>query len=141
MGCVGPEGAQLLIDHDKYIIELVFNGLFGSPKYSQDLSPEKRARLEGLRVTIGKGVLPVMGMVRTFASRFPEEAVRDKVTPEWLVKRGEKAFPEIVEVWRGNGDKGYAWLSRQADEITAYCTGKLVWDKDRGEMVDLRKRS
>jgi len=128
MSCVGPEGAQMLIDNDRYIVDLVLNALFGKPQYPPGISNQRRERLESMRVVMGKSVLPVMGMVRTFASRFPEEAVRAKVTPEWLMRRGSQSFPEVAEVWRRNGDKGYAWLSRQSEEIVQYVTGRLVWD-------------
>ena len=121
----------MLIDNDAYVVNLVLNALLGKAKYPPGISPQRRERLEAMRLTIGKSVLPVMGMIRTFASRFPEEAVRDKVTPEWLMRRGKGSFPEIVEVWRRNGDKGYAWLSRQAEEIVDYVTGRLVWDGEK----------
>lgn len=82
-------------------------------------------------------VLKVLDRVRAFASQYPEKAVREKVTPEWLTRRGEKSFPEIIEVIKANGERGQAWLSRQADEIVKYCLGKLVWDKSSGKVVCL----
>jgi len=123
MSWVGPGGAQMLIDHDKYVLSVVLNALFGDLEYPDGISGEEMARLEGMRDSLGRKVLQVMGMVRTFASRFPEEAVRAKVTPEWLIRRGERGFPEVVEVWRRNGERGRLWLRNQSEEIADYLTG------------------
>jgi hypothetical protein len=68
---------------------------------------------------------------------FPPEEIARKVTPDWLISRGEKMYPEVVEVWRGSGERGEKWLKTQAQELVNYLTGRIVYDVAQGRMVEL----
>lgn len=124
----------MLIDRDKYIIELIFNGIYGTAVYPPYMKKEEIKKVESIR-RLGSAILPIMKMVQGLASRYGEEAVRAKVTPEWIMKRMGEKYPEIVEVWKANGERGQRWLKRQAEEIVNYATGKLIWN---GREIEIR---
>lgn len=126
-----------MIDNDWYIINAIFYASRRQPVYPAELSEKEVARLEQMRATMMKTVLPLLGMVRFVASKFPPEAVEAKLTPEWFLDKGRKRFPVLVRVVKGKGEKGQRWLERQVEEIRKYCVGKLVWSEKLEKMVDI----
>lgn len=126
--CFGPERLSMFVESDWNILEGVFYGLYRPPieAYKQ-MDPREVMKAERVRRSLAKTVLPVIGMARNIASRFPAEAVEKKVTAEWLLGKGEKYFPEIVDVVEKHGDKGRAWVERQAEQIRLYLTGRIVY--------------
>lgn len=130
---LGSEKAQLLIDNDWFLLESIFWGATSVPVEGyKKMKPEDVEKAEGMRQAVAKTVLPALAMARFVASKFPVEAVEGKVTPEWLIKRGEKRFPEIVKVWKNTGEKGEQWLEKQTSEIVDYLTGRTVYVPGRG---------
>lgn len=102
------------------------------------MSSEDVHKTEMIRISLARGVLPVLGMTKLVASKFPASAVEMKVTPEWLIKRGEKRFPEIVEVWKETNEKGKVWLEKQSREIIDYLTGQIIYSPQLGKMVAVK---
>ena len=94
---------------------------------------------ERMRRSLVKTVLPVLGLARTVASRFPASAIESKVTPEWLIEKGKKRFPELIAVIEKYGERGRKWLQRQSQEIVLYLTGRLVYDVKSGRMVRVER--
>lgn len=139
---LGPDKLRLLIENDWYLIENIFYGIYNVPVegYKKvNLSPEDVQKAEQVRMSLAKVVLPVLGMTKLVASKFPVNTVEMKVTPEWLIKRGEKRFPEIVEVWKETGEKGRMWLEKQSREIVNYLTGRTVYSPQLGRMASVEE--
>jgi hypothetical protein len=133
---LGPEKLRLMVDNHWFIMESIFFCAYNVPieTYAK-MSKEEIAKAEKVRISLAKSVLPVVGMAKRVASMFPPKAVEAKVTPQWLITRGEKRFPELVEVWRNSGGKGEKWLQEQADEIVGFLTGRLVYSPWHRKMV------
>ena len=140
LNVLGPEKAQLLVDNDWYIIETMFYASTNIPVEGyKKMKPEEIQKAEQMRKALAKTVLPVLGMAKFVASKFPVEAVEAKVTPEWLIKRGEERFPEIVKVWKDTEEKGEQWLEKQAAEIVGYLTGRIIYSPQQRIMVPIEE--
>lgn len=137
---LGPESLDLMIDKNYYIVDSIFYSIRHQPTYPPELSEEQIARLEWMRAAMSRTVLPLLGMVRFVASKFPPEAVEQKVTPEWLLKRGKEKFPELVTRVRAKGKRGRWWLERQAEEIRAYATGRTYWSEEERKLIIVNPR-
>jgi len=136
---IGTRGLEVMIDHDWYLIESIFYSVRYQPNYPSELSEKEIAKLERMRATMLKTVLPILGMVRFVASKFPPEAVEAKVTPDWLLGKGKKRFPQLVRVVKKKGEKARKWLEKQSREIVLYATGRLVWDDQKKQLVEVTK--
>jgi hypothetical protein len=134
---VGPQGVQLLIDYDKHIIGCILSAYNGRQRYPSNLTRAQVAALERLRLGMTRATVAALGLVRYIASKLPEEVVENKVTPEWLLKKGRERFPEVVQVIEANGDRGRAWLKKQCEEIVGFCTGRLVWSDEHDGLVEV----
>lgn len=139
---VGTKGLELMIDHDYYIVESIFYSArhqfdYNSLERGVQLSADEAAKLESLRAGMMKTVLPLLGMVRFVASKFPVKAVEAKLTPEWFLEKGNRRFPVLVRAVNKKGDKGRKWLERQVKEIREYSVGRLVWSDREGRMVNI----
>jgi hypothetical protein len=132
---LGPKTLDLMIDKNFYIIDAIFYATRHQPTYPPELSREQVARLEMIRATMSKTVLPLLGMVKFVASKFPPEAVEAKVTPDWLLRRGDQRFPELSERVRAKGERGRWWLEKQAEELRAYATGRAYWSEEERKLV------
>jgi hypothetical protein len=129
LDCFGAERLSMFIERDWSILESVFYGLYRPPiEAYRMMKPEEVRRLEAFRRSLAKAVLPVLSMARTIASRFPPEAVEGKVTADWLLQKGEKRFPQVVEVVKKHGDRGRAWVEAQAKQIRDYLLGRIVFN-------------
>lgn len=138
---LGPDKLQLLIDNDWYLIESIFYGAYTAPpEESAKTRPEEAAQGERYMVGVARVALPLLGWTRNIASMFPPDAVSRKVTPEWLISRGEKHYPEVVAVWRGSGERGERWLKVQAKEIADYLIGRAAYDVNQQKMVMIAPR-
>jgi hypothetical protein len=138
--CFGPEKISLFIENDWSILGSVFYGLYRPPVEAyQKMTPEEIAKAERVRQNLARTVLPVTGMARRIAANFPASTVEAKVTGNWLMDKGEKYFPEIVAVIKQHGDKGKAWIEKQAAQIAGYLTGKLVFDPRELKMVSVEE--
>jgi hypothetical protein len=125
---MGPERLSLFIENDWNILESVFHGLYRPPiEAYQKMTLQEIAKAERVRRNLARTVLPVIGMARRIAASFPDSTVEAKVTGDWLITKGEKYFPEIVDVIKQHGDKGKAWVEKQAEEIRQFLTGKIVF--------------
>jgi hypothetical protein len=133
---LGPEKLRLMVENHWFIMESIFYCAYNVPVegYAK-MSREEVAKAEKVRAALVRSVLPVVGMARRVAGMFPPKAVEAKVTPQWLIARGEKRFPELVEVWRNSGGEGEKWLKEQADEIVGFLTGRLVYSPWHRKMV------
>jgi len=129
---MGAERLSLFIENDWNILGSAFYGLYRPPINAyKKMTPEEIARAERVRLNLARTVLPVIGMARRVAANFPASTVEAKVTGEWLMEKGEKYFPEIVAVIKQHGDKGRAWVEKQADELRQFLTGKIVYHPQR----------
>jgi len=133
---LGPEKVRLMVDNNWFLMESIFCCAYNVPveAYAK-MTKEEVLKAEQVRVSLAKVVLPVVGMAKRVAGMFPSKAVEEKVTPKWLIARGEKRFPELVEVWRSSGDGGEKWLEDQAKELVDYLTGKTVYSPWHRKMV------
>jgi hypothetical protein len=133
---LGPEKLRLMVDNHWFLMESIFFCAYNIPveAYAK-MSKEEVLKAEKVRISLAKSILPVVGMTKRVASMFPPKAVEAKITPKWLIVRGEKRFPELVEVWRNSGGKGEKWLQEQADEIVGFLTGRLVYSPWHRKMV------
>jgi len=95
-------------------------------------------KLENFRKRLGKTILPVFGMARNIASRFPKEYIDQYLTGEWLYKQAVKRHPEIAKII-DESENGREWLENQAREIREYITGRLVWDPKRLKLVSVEE--
>lgn len=138
---LGPKSLDLMIDKNYYIIDSIFYATRHQPTYPPEISEEQVARLEMMRTTMSRTVLPLLGMVRFVASKFPPEAVEAKVTPDWLLKRGKEKFPELVTRVRGKGEKGRRWLKNQAEELRAYATGRTYWNEKERKLIIMNPKT
>ncbi|MDI6814100.1 MAG: hypothetical protein QMD10_11265 [Desulfitobacteriaceae bacterium] len=139
---MGPKAFRLMVEKDYHTVSILFYALTRKPDYAKEgLSPEEAGRLEAYRLGSLRTILPILGMVRTFASRFPSEAVEAKVTADWLMKRAERSRPEIAEIIKEYGEKGWAWLEGEAEELREYFLGRLMWDNEKGIFVKKVKSS
>jgi len=138
--CISAERLSILIENNWTILESIFYNLNRVPTdaYAK-LTPKEAAMVERIRRGMTRTVLPVLGMARTVASKFPPSAVESKVTPDWLLEKGRKRFPELVAVVEKHGERGRQWLERQSKEIALYLTGRLVYDARSGKMVEVRR--
>jgi hypothetical protein len=125
---MGSERLSLFIENDWNILGGVFYGLHRPPiEAYQKMTLQEIAKAERVRQNLAHTVLPVIGMARRIAASFPASTVEAKVTADWLIEKGEKYFPEIVAVIKQHGDKGNAWIEKQAEEIRQFLTGKIVF--------------
>ena len=128
LNLMGPEKLNMFIENDWNILESIFYGLCRSPsEVYKNMSPEEVSKTERIRHNLARTVLPIIGMAQKVARSFPPEAVESKVTAEWLMRRGREKFPELIEIVESHGDRGRAWLDRQAKQICDYLTGKIVY--------------
>jgi len=136
--CISAERLGMFIENNWTILESIFYNLNRVPTdaYAK-LTPKEVAMAERIRRGMTRTVLPVLGMARTVASKFPPSAVESKVTPDWLLEKGRKRFPELVAVIEKHGERGRRWLRNQAIEIREYLTGKIVFDPEKGKMVNV----
>jgi hypothetical protein len=125
---MGPERLSLFIENDWNILGGVFYGLYRPPiEAYQKMTLQEIAKAERVRQNLAHTVLPVIGMARRIAASFPASTVEAKVTADWLIEKGEKYFPEVVAIIKQHGDKGKAWVEKQAEEIRQFLTGKIVF--------------
>jgi hypothetical protein len=136
LDCIGPEKLDMFIDNDWSILEAVFKAT-KKPEYPKELSSEEIEKLERYRAGFIRVALPALGMAKTFASRLPEELIMEKLNADWLLGKGEQKFPMLAERVKAKGEKGKAWLEKQAREIALFLTGRLVWDGEK--LVEVRK--
>jgi hypothetical protein len=139
MKAIGPKGIQLLIDNDKYIIGCIMSSYMKKSKYPTNMNKEEIQKLEQSSQGMMKWVVMGLTMVRDIAGKFPEEMVRSKITPEWLVWRGKQKYPEIIEQIALNGIKGARWLSNQSEEICLFCLGRLIWSDEADGLVEVKQ--
>jgi len=138
--CFGPERLSMFIENDWNILDSVYYGLYRPPIEAYvKMSREEALRLEGFRRNLAKTVLPIMGFARTITSRFPAEAVENKITGEWLLSKCEKKFPKLAEVINRHGEKGRIWLERQAEQIRDYLLGRIVYDPRKMKFVKVEE--
>jgi hypothetical protein len=135
---LGPERAKLLIDNDWYLVESIFYGACSVPidEYVK-MQPEEVLQGERYRVGVARVALPILGWSRNIARMFPPKEIERKVTPEWLIARGERQYPELLKVWRDSGEKGDRWLAGQSRELVNFLTGRIVYDVAQRKMVAL----
>jgi hypothetical protein len=125
---MGVERLSIFIENNWNILGSVFYGLHRPPiEAYRKMTPEEIAKAERVRQNLARTVLPVISMARRIAANFPASTVEAKVTAEWLMEKGEKYFPEIIAVIKQHGDKGKAWVEKQAEEIRQFLTGKIVF--------------
>lgn len=135
---IGAENLGILVDNNWFIIESIFYSIRHPPvEVYKQLNPKEVPKLEQIRGTLTKTVLPLLGMVKFVASKFPPSAIEYKVTPEWLLKRGRKRFPTLVRVVEKRGEKGQEWMKSQCREIVLFATGRLVWDDSSKTMIEV----
>jgi hypothetical protein len=118
----------MFIENDWNILEAFFYGLCRPPVEAYEkMTPEEVKKAEKVRSMMGRTILPIINLALKTARSFPPEAVESKVTAEWLLKRSRDHFPELAAVIDKYGDKGRAWLERQAEQIRLYLTGKIAF--------------
>jgi len=138
-------------DYINIVNELIREGKIDQDyiKPPEDLSDEEKMRyvlnrilkipeikeIEGNRRRLRKTVIPIFGMARSFASRFPPEYLDNYLTGEWLYNQIRKRFPDVAKVIDECGEEGRKWLENQAWEIRMYLTGRLVWDQNEGRFI------
>lgn len=136
VNAIGEEKLSVLIENDRDILACIFSGMIRPPvDYYQRIPLEEAQKIERIRRSMAKTVLPVLGMARTMASKFPSEAVEKKITAEWLMSKGEKKFPKLVEVVKAHGEKGRRWVERQADQIRDFMLGRITFDPNTMQIV------
>lgn len=138
---VGPKALDVMVTHNYHTIDTIFYSIQHRPNYERDtphLSKEEIEKMEAMRRQLPKMVLPVLGMVRKLAERFPPETVEAKVTREWLLKRAERSQPEVAGLLKGYGEQGEKWLEEEAKQIRLYLLGRLVWDPASRHMVEVK---
>jgi hypothetical protein len=96
-------------------------------------------KVERIRLAAARTILPVINMAKQIASCFPPEDVEAKVTADWLLKKGEIYFPELVQVVNKYGEKGRAWVERQAEEVRKFLTGKIVFHPQKLRFVSVEE--
>jgi hypothetical protein len=135
--CISPKDASLLIKHDCYIIESIFASRSRPLYESKNLTKEEIEKAERARAVIPwKQIDWLLERVRFIASQYSPEAVERKITPEWLMKKGEKRFPELVrEVEKS--EYGWVWLENQAEELKLFVLGRIAWSDSAKRMVPL----
>lgn len=118
------------------MVESIFYGAYSAPieEYAK-MQPNEVIQGERYRVGVARAALPLLGWARNIARLFPPGEIARKVTPEWLIARGGKRYPEAVQVWRDCGEKGERWLKRQSQEIASYLTGSLIYDTGQQKMI------
>jgi hypothetical protein len=134
VNCMGAERLDMFIENNWSILEALMKAM-KKPDYPKELSKEEIERLESFRGNLVRVVLPALGMAKTFASKLPEELIVEKLNADWLMKRAEQKFPLLAERIKAHGDKGRAWLEKQAEEIALFLTGRLVWDGEKFKVV------
>jgi|GEM_PF-7087100 len=138
--CFGPERLSMFIANDWNILESFFYGLYRPPlKAYGQMKPQEAERLERFRRSMAETVLPIIGMARTIASRFPAEAVEDKVKADWLLEKCGKCFPELVSVINMHGERGRMWLEAQAKQIRDYLLGRIAYHPGLMRFVKVEK--
>ncbi|MGC8937221.1 MAG: hypothetical protein ACP5KV_07685 [Candidatus Methanomethylicaceae archaeon] len=128
LNVLGTEKLGMFIENDWNILEALFYGLSHTPKEAYEkMRPEEVSKAERIRRSLASTVLPVINMTLRVARSFPPEVVESKVTADWLMERSKKNFPELAAVIERYGDKGRAWLDRQAEQIRLYLTGRIAY--------------
>lgn len=136
---ISPKYLGVMVDNGWLLIESMFYAIRRPPtEYYEKMDPEEAHRVERVRALGEKFGLPLLGMLRYVASHFPYEAVEEKVTPEWMRRRGRDKFPELIKVIEKKGGAGDKWLSSQCREIVQFSTGRLVWSDAKETMVKAR---
>jgi len=135
----GPEKINIFIDNEWYIIGSIYYNLKElEPTWSKmNLSEEEKLKVEKIRRSdfLKRLVIPALERAQWLASKFPASMIEQKITPEWLMKKGDENRPIIAEVVRARGEKGQQWLERQAAEFVLYFTNRLIWHDGLRRMV------
>lgn len=127
-----------MIDKGYLMIESTFYALKHPPtEYYEKLAPEEAHRVERVRVIGEKLGLPLLGMMKHIASRFPIRTVEEKITPEWMMKRGMEKFPKLIEVIEEKEEAGQKWLREQCREVVQFATGRIAWSDENETMVEV----
>jgi hypothetical protein len=120
IGAFHDEHLKILMDQDFYVIETTMNAVKKRPRYERyNFTPEQIAVLESRRIGMVKRALGIMGMIRTFASRFP--LYRDELTVENVRKWLKEQRPDLLAVIDAHPNK--KWLENQITEIRVYFWG------------------
>lgn len=131
-----------MVDHGYLVIESMYFAIRHPPaEYYEKMDPEEAKKVERTRMFGEKVGLPLLGMMCAVARQFPYKAVEEKVTPEWLKRRGREKFPELVEVLEEKGPAGEKWLQAQCREIVQFATGNIVWSDAQETMVPIQAKS
>lgn len=135
----GPEKINLFIDNEWYIINSIYYNFLGyQPDYSKmDLSQKELEKAEKVRRSefLKRMVIPALERARWLAAKFPSKIIEEKITPEWLMKKGEENRPVIAEVVKARGEKGRLWLERQCAEFILFFTGRLIWSNEHRRLI------
>jgi hypothetical protein len=135
--CIPPKEVSLLIKHDCYIIESIFAARSRPLYESKNLTKEEIEKAERARAKIPwKQIDWLLERVRFLASQYSPEAVERKITPEWLMKKGEKRFPELIKEVEKN-EYGWVWLENQTEELKLFVLGKIAWSNSAKRMVPI----
>lgn len=142
---ISPEYLGLMIDNDYLLIESLFfalnpplqsSGPKGNPtKNNEELSPEEADKVMAMGKKVG---LPLLGAMRFVASRFPYKVVEEKITPEWMLRRGRGKFPALMDIIEAKGPAGTHWLEKQCDEFVQFATGRLNWSPEKRIMIPVQ---
>jgi len=141
----GPKAFRIMVEKDYHSLSCLFYSLAHMPDYEKEgLTPEEAKRMEAIRLNSARAILPILGMARTFAARFPAEAIESKVTAEWLMRRAEKSHPELARILHefneNHNGKGWRWLEKEAEELREYFLGRLRWNNEEGRFEKACKR-
>lgn len=134
-----PKHLGYMIDHGYLVIESMYFAIRHPPaaEYAR-MDPEEAKKVEKTRMFGERVGLPLLGMMRAVARQFPYKAVEEKVTPEWLKRRGREKFPELVKVIEEKGATGEKWLQAQCREIVQFATGDITWSDAQEKMVPVQ---
>jgi hypothetical protein len=138
---VGEEKLGIFIEKDINVLEAFYFGLNQPPvDLYEKMDQEEAARVERFRCSMARTVVPLLGMARKAAAAFPPDIVEAKITPEWLLSKGQKKFPKLAAVVLGHGEKGRIWLDRQCRQIVDYLLKRLDYDQKSGRLVKVAKK-
>lgn len=125
-----------MIDNGYLLIESLYYAIHHSPEeYYEKMDPEEAKKVEKTRMFGARVGIPLLAMMCAVARPFPYKAVEEKVTPEWLKRRGREKFPELVEIIEEKGDAGETWLQMQCREVVQLATGSIAWSDAQEKMV------
>jgi hypothetical protein len=126
---LGVERLPMFIENGWTLLESLFYGMFRRPDEAYEKLPkEEVAKYEAFRLGRLRTAVSFIGMVKKMASYVPPKLVEEKVTGGWLMKKMEERVPEAAKIIKGYGDRGRAWLDRQAEEIRDFLLGRIVFD-------------